>query len=148
MTQTDENPELALAAAAELLQPWTQSSKSPEPDRLDITMAAADLRPAVHALIERRWGYLSAITGLDPGPATGELEVLYHFCAGRAIVTLRVRAPRDGATVPSVCEEIPSATFFERELGEMFGIIVAGTPDDSRLFLPDDWPAGVYPLRK
>ena len=31
---------------------------------------------------------------------------------------------------------------------EMFGVVVDGTPNPSRLFLPDDWPDGVYPLRK
>ena len=50
--------------------------------------------------------------------------------------------------VPSVCAIIPSASFFERELIEMFGITVDGTPNRDRLFLPDDWPQGVYPLRK
>jgi Ni,Fe-hydrogenase III component G len=30
----------------------------------------------------------------------------------------------------------------------MLGLTVTGTPDPSRLFLPDDWPDGVYPLRK
>jgi Ni,Fe-hydrogenase III component G len=50
--------------------------------------------------------------------------------------------------VPSICGVIPSAGFFERELGEMLGVTVDGIPDASRLFLPDDWPDGVYPLRK
>jgi Ni,Fe-hydrogenase III component G len=31
---------------------------------------------------------------------------------------------------------------------EMFGIVVSGTPDPSRLYLPEDWEEGVYPLRK
>jgi ech hydrogenase subunit E len=31
---------------------------------------------------------------------------------------------------------------------EMFGVVVEGTPNTNRLFLPDDWPDGVYPLRK
>jgi Ni,Fe-hydrogenase III component G len=30
----------------------------------------------------------------------------------------------------------------------MFGNTVAGTPNTARLFLPDEWPDGVYPLRK
>jgi NADH-quinone oxidoreductase subunit D len=30
----------------------------------------------------------------------------------------------------------------------MFGVDVVGTPNPDRLFLPDDWPDGVYPLRK
>jgi len=52
------------------------------------------------------------------------------------------------AKVPSICHIIPSATLYERELMEMFGITVEGTPDTGKLLLPDDWPDGVYPLRK
>jgi Ni,Fe-hydrogenase III component G len=40
------------------------------------------------------------------------------------------------------------ATLYERELIEMFGITIEGTPNTDKLLLPDDWPAGVYPLRK
>ena len=30
----------------------------------------------------------------------------------------------------------------------MFGITVINTPDSNRLFLPDDWPVGVFPMLK
>jgi Ni,Fe-hydrogenase III component G len=30
----------------------------------------------------------------------------------------------------------------------MLGITITGTPNPDRLFLPDDWPVGVHPLRK
>lgn len=141
------NTEAALDTAATILAPWGPAATRPEPTRLDIAIAREHLLEAVGALQGARWGYLSAMTGLDL-PAPGEFEVLYHFCAGAAIVTLRVRAPKTDATVPSICGVIPSASFFERELSEMFGITVVGTPDPARLFLPDDWPEGVFPLRK
>ena len=139
--------ETALQAASELLAPWATEPAHPEPNRLDATMAAADLVAAVAALDDARWGNLTAITGLDL-EAAAVIEVLYHFCAGAAVVTLRVQTPRADARVPSVCGVIPSATLFERELSEMLGVKVAGTPNSDRLFLPDDWPDGVYPLRK
>jgi Ni,Fe-hydrogenase III component G len=43
---------------------------------------------------------------------------------------------------------IPGAEVFERELREMFGITVLGLPTTEHLYLPDDWPALTYPLRK
>ena len=43
---------------------------------------------------------------------------------------------------------IPGAVLYEREIQEMFGIVVEGIPDGRRLNLPDDWPDGVFPLRK
>jgi Ni,Fe-hydrogenase III component G len=138
----------ALQTASALLTPWAKESQKHEPERLDIALAVGDLLPAVKALRDAHWGYLAAITGLDLGPDAGEIEVLYHFCAGAAVVTLRVRTSRAEASVPSVCGVIPSASLFERELSEMLGVTVVNTPDPTRLFLPDDWPDGVYPLRK
>jgi Ni,Fe-hydrogenase III component G len=138
----------ALKAAEDLLGQWAVTMYRSKPHRLDLQLAPMHLLPATTALSAAHWGYLAAITGLDLGVAAGEIEVLYHFCAGAALLTLRVRTPRRAAHVSSICNVIPSAGFFERELIEMFGVTVEGTPDSSRLFLPDDWPAGVYPLRK
>jgi len=141
------NTEAALERATAIVAAWGPAADHPEPARVDVAVARDDLLAAVGALRTASWGYLSAITGLDL-PSRGELEVLYHFCEGAAIVTLRVRLPKGDAAIPSICGVIPSASFFERELGEMFGVTVVGTPDAARLFLPDDWPEGVYPLRK
>ncbi len=107
-----------------------------------------DLRRAVTTLHEAKWGYLSAITGLDLGVESGQLEVLYHFCNGPAITSLKVHLPRLGdASLSTIEDIIPSATFFERELSETVGVQITGAKSMDRLFIPDDWPEGVYPLR-
>lgn len=137
-----------LQAAAELLADLPRETLTPESFRLDAIIAPDDLPAAVQALIDARWGYLAAITGLDPGADDGALEALYHFCSGAAVLTLRVRVPREQPAVPSLTAIIPSVSFYERELHEMLGIDVLGAPNLDRLFLPDNWPDGVYPLRK
>jgi Ni,Fe-hydrogenase III component G len=137
-----------LQTAANILEQWAVEITTPEPNRLDARITAPDVLAAVKGMVAAHWGYLATITGLDRGADDGELELLYHFCYGAAIVTLRVYIPYDNAFVPSVCEIIPSASFYERELIEMLGITIANTPNTDRLFLPDDWPEGVYPLRK
>jgi Ni,Fe-hydrogenase III component G len=165
--------EVALETAQNLLVPCTRGTKTPEPGRLDILINASDLLDAVKALLDAHWGYLVAITALDyvgkaaapfaqderwqpliestglkPDSLSGALEVLYFFCNGPAVVTLRVLLLREAASIASVCGLIPSADFFECELSEMFGITVVNTPDPNHLFLPEEWPTGVYPLRK
>lgn len=137
-----------LQAARDILASWAGEIQTPEPNRLDVPVTAENLIAAVTALDAARWGYLSAITGLDLGVEAGQIEVLYHFCEGAAVVTLRVATLRAESSVPSVCPVIPSGSIFERELVEMMGIDVVGTPDRGRLFLAEDWPDGVYPLRK
>jgi Ni,Fe-hydrogenase III component G len=138
----------ALEQAQQLLGGWVQRWNAPEDNRLDAQMTPNHLLAAAQALDEQNWGYLMAITGLDGGPEAGSMEALYHFCSGAAVLTLRVTIPREGAVVPSICTVFPYASVFERELIEMFGVEVVGTPDPSRLYLPDDWTDGVYPLRK
>jgi ech hydrogenase subunit E len=140
--------ETPFQAAETLLAPWTKGTATPEANRLDVTIATSDLPAAAQAIADADWGYLIAITGLDPGPKTGELEVLHHFGAGPDIVTLRTRTPRDQASVPSICSAYVYAENYERELAEMFGITVEGSPNPSRLYTSDDWPNDLYPLRK
>jgi len=142
------NTEQLLQQAETLLVAWNKESLRPDPTRLDAVITADDLRAATQAIHDANWGYLSAITGLDLGPEAGQMEALYHFCNGSAILTLRVRQSREAkAVVPSIAEIIPPASFFERELQEMLGFTISGLNNNNRLFLPDDWPEEVYPMR-
>jgi NADH-quinone oxidoreductase subunit D len=152
-----------LQSASDLLKPFGVEAASSE-DRFDMEVPSANLMKAVTALIGARWGYLTAITGLDfdasaaqaapaeqkqTAPGNGHtLGVLYHFCHNASVLTLRVKLPRENPKVPSLSGILPVAVLFERELSEVLGVEVEGIPDTSRMFLSDDWPAGVYPLRK
>jgi Ni,Fe-hydrogenase III component G len=156
------SPEEIMQNARELLKPWTQSENLPETNRMDLILKSKDLKPSVAAILDNNWGYLSAITALDraefeaiPGSVEkkviadkGNLEVLYHFCSGPVVVTLRVALPYKKAEVESICDILPSATLYEREASELLGIDFIGTPSTEHLLLPDSWPEGVYPLRK
>lgn len=149
--------ETRLQTVETLLQPWAANPTHPEPNRSDVAIDRRNLHAAIQAMRDAGWGYLSAISGLDcaaPAPAEGQpaaegnLEVLYHFCDGPAVLTLRVSLPYGDAVLPSVCDVLPYATLYERELMELFGVRIENTPNSDRLVLPDDWPDGVYPLRK
>lgn len=145
------NTEETLQLASDILTNWaweTEASR-PEPNRLDVWLSTPDdLVPMVVGLRVKRLGYLTAITGLDEGPEADQVEVLYHFCTGEAIVTLRVRLARENPAVPTLSEIIPSAEVFERELAEMLGVTIQGLRYPDHLYLPEDWPDGVFPLRK
>jgi NADH:ubiquinone oxidoreductase subunit C len=122
--------------------------ETPAPNRMDFYMKRIDDLEAVASdLRNTRLGYLSCVTGLDPGKESANLEVLYHFCEGPAVFTLRFPVPKLNGSIPTLAQIIPSAEAFERELSEMFGILIAGRHADY-LYLPDDWQPGLYPLRK
>ena len=152
-----------LQFAESLLKEFTLSTNRPESNRLDVVIDRKDLKTAVKTLmVENHWGYLSAITGLDNAkyevdettkekkiiPDAGSLELLYHFCQGAAITTLRVSVPYNDAKVDSIIDVISSVSLYEREAAELFGIDFEGNSNKDHLILPDGWPEGVYPLRK
>lgn len=143
--------EEALTIATEFAENWlwTTETARPEQNRLDITLTTPDdLIPIVVGLRVKRLGYLSAISGLDLGAEVDEFELLYHFCIAAAVITLRLRIPRKNGSVQSLCEIIPSAEAFEREISEMFGVTVIGLRNPEHLYLPDDWVEDQHPLRK
>ncbi|HEX7556785.1 MAG TPA: NADH-quinone oxidoreductase subunit C [Leptolinea sp.] len=149
--------EKLLKDAEDLLSPVVGQLSRPASFRVDGIVTVDTLIPAAKALTDAHWGYLSAITGLDkpaPAPAEGEkpgenhMEILYQFCNGPAVTTLRLTIPYSKLTIPTVCNVLPMATLYEREIIEMFGITIEDTPNTDKLLLPDDWPANVYPLRK
>ncbi len=136
-----------------LLKPFAERFEWRDEKRLDAYVRVDKLLDAIRVILDVDWRYLSAITGVDlppseEGQSDGLIEILYTFCEGPAILTLRIRVPYSHPVAPSVCALIPPATLYERELIEMFGVTLEGTPSTARLLLPDDWPDGVYPLRK
>ena len=119
---------------------------NPAPRRIFIRVKADDLLAAVGWLKnEAGFTHLSTISGVDLGQS---FEILYHFANNFTCVNLRTEIPRDNPNLPSICELIPGAVLYERELQDMFGIVVQNIPDGRPLVLPDGWPAGNYPLRK
>jgi membrane-bound hydrogenase subunit beta len=109
------------------------------------------LRPAIQELIAIRFPHFAVIAGNDLGT---EIELLYIFSIfygqkfGEYMVTIGVRLPKSDLSIPTITDLIPGALFSEREKQEFFGVTVTGIPDGRRLFLPEDFPRGVYPWRK
>lgn len=79
-------------------------------------------------------------------------EVLHHFSLdeeGGIMVSVRSILGREKPSMPSLAPMIKASSWIEREMNELMGIEFKGHPDMRRLLLSsDDWPEGVYPLRK
>jgi len=99
----------------------------------------------------QEYPHLAIISSSDLG---AEVELIYHFTIyyGHHLeelsLGLRVKVPKNDLTIPTITDLIPGAIFTERETQEMMGVEVVGIPDKRRLFLPEDFPEGVYPWRK
>ena len=61
---------------------------------------------------------------------------------------LKEGKPGSSTSYPSVALQIPSATLYEREIKDMFGLVAEGSPDSRPLVLHERWPEDAHPLRK
>ena len=97
---------------------------------------------------ELQYILLSSITGVDYLGREPRFEVVYHFTslAHNHRIALKVGADEDDPRVPSLARQFPTATFQEREVYDMFGVLFDGHPDLQRILMPDDWDG--YPQRK
>jgi NADH:ubiquinone oxidoreductase subunit C len=95
--------------------------------------------------------HISTVSGVD-WIARNELEVVYFVGSSTPgqedfILALSERVARDNPVVPTLVDIWVGAEYHERETHEMFGINFQGHPDQSHLFLPEDWN-DLPPLRK
>jgi NADH:ubiquinone oxidoreductase subunit C len=101
-------------------------------------------KEAIRALASIGLDFLEAITGLDAGD---HFEVIAHV--GRDVsVAVKAVVPKDDPRIDSIVDVFKGAEIYEREVWEMLGVTFEGNPQLRRVFLPEDWPKGVYPLRK
>jgi Ni,Fe-hydrogenase III component G len=97
-------------------------------------MLAADPRTA-----------LVTITGLDLGQTLG---VYYHMRTSKGYLTIKTEVPKDNPKTATITDLIPGAAFAELEGTDLLGIIYEGNPLSGHFLLSENWPQGVYPLRK
>jgi formate hydrogenlyase subunit 5 len=62
--------------------------------------------------------------------------------------TILILVRNTGGTATSIARLLPSASWFERECRDGFGIEFDGAFDERRLFLHETYPEGFHPLRK
>jgi NADH:ubiquinone oxidoreductase subunit C len=92
-----------------------------------------------------RFNIASAVDDFD------SIEILYHFSNDQDGFIITVRAmlkDKEDPHIDTITGVTKSAWWIEREIHELFGVHFDGNEDLRGLLLPDDWPRGVYPLRK
>jgi Ni,Fe-hydrogenase III large subunit/Ni,Fe-hydrogenase III component G len=136
-----------MSAAVTPLEDSAVPGSVPGERRIEVPSAAL---PDVCASIAREHdARLATMVGEDDRAATGTFRLTYIFAStNRSWVTVESRVDAAEPSFPSVTPRVTAAHWYEREVQDMFGLTAIGHPDPRRLVLHDDWPDGVYPLRK
>jgi NADH:ubiquinone oxidoreductase subunit C len=114
--------------------------------RIFLLIEQQQLKETIRQLVgQQGFSHLSTITGVDIG---SYIELIYHFVFKDTLVSLKVRISKENLFLPTIVDLTPVATFYERELHDLFGVEFEGHLDLSPLLLPDDWPNDIFPLRK
>ena len=110
-----------------------------------------DFKEAVKLLCTIQFPHFAIISDNDTGD---EIKLNYHFSiyygksSKEISLNMTTNLPKNNLKIPTITDLIPGAQTAEREIKEMLGVTIEGLPDLANIFLPQDFPKGVYPLRK
>ncbi len=88
---------------------------------------------------------ITAITGLDLGETLG---VYYHVHTSKPFFTIKAEVPKAEPKIKTVVDIHPGALFHELEVTDLLGVVFVGNEFNGHFVLSENWPDGVYPLRK
>ncbi len=147
----------ALSARVKVLEVTRQYE-----DQVTALVELNDLPEAVRFLYYDMGGYLSTMIPNDERSINKHYALYYALSMEggkmfegdeiaqdeKCFITIKALVSPESLTYPSVTPLVPACVWYEREAYDMFGLVAEGLPDKRRLALSDDWPEGLFPLRK
>ena len=149
MTSVHGNAATVAEAVARRIGAGLRAATQAPEDTLRLEVDGAALRAAAEELVQRSARFLVSV-GMDTREVSSDLRVLNLFSIDgeHLFVVLECSADADDPHLDSLTPVIPGANWSEREARDAVGVTADGHPDPRRLLLADDWPEGVYPLRR
>ncbi|MBP2655440.1 MAG: Ni,Fe-hydrogenase large subunit [Firmicutes bacterium] len=117
----------------------------------NFTVSVNNLRAAANACYSKSRHGLLAMFANDERPINGKFAIYCIFDGRNKKEMLLVKAVIDQHAppeFPSLTPIIPAAAWFEREINDLFGLMPIDNTDLRPLVLHENWPLGVYPMRK
>lgn len=126
------------------------SATQPHSDTLHFVVRREAIRSVADGLVNQLHARFLIAVGTDKRPLSGDFGILHVFSLDQDHLYVLVESPipENDPRIPSITPVVPGADWAEREFQDAIGVHPEGHPDPRRLLLPDDWPEGLYPLRK
>jgi Ni,Fe-hydrogenase III large subunit/Ni,Fe-hydrogenase III component G len=139
---------IAAVSAALGVADW--AVREPRAGELTLEANVAALPDLADHIVRDLDGRLMALFASDERQATGRFVVHQLWSLSRHQTFLHIAASVDPATpsFPSIAAKYPAANWFEREVMDFFGLVPEGHPNPARVALHEDWPDGLWALRK
>jgi Ni,Fe-hydrogenase III large subunit/Ni,Fe-hydrogenase III component G len=127
-----------------------QSTAQPHIDTLLVAIDKKALPAVVDGLIHELQARFVTSVGTDMRSLTGGFGISHLFSLDRdhLYVLIESGVAEEDLRIESITPIVPGANWAEREFRDVVGVYPEGHPDPRRLLLADDWPEGVYPLRR
>ncbi len=126
------------------------SATQPHADTLYFAIDKRAMPAVVDGLVNELQARFMISVGTDKRPVTGDFAILHLFSLDREhlYVLLESAVSEKDLRIASITGVVPGANWAEREYRDAIGVDPEGHPDPRRLLLADDWPEGLYPLRR
>ncbi|MEW6365835.1 MAG: NADH-quinone oxidoreductase subunit C [Acidobacteriota bacterium] len=137
-------------ALAERAGGAVRAMRCPQADTLHVVIDKREVRAAVDALANELQARFLISVGTDRRTLSGDYGIMHVFSldSDQLFVLLDFAVAEDELRIESITDLVPGASWAEREFRDAVGVHPEGHPDPRRLALADDWPDGVYPLRR
>ncbi|MDH7555756.1 MAG: NADH-quinone oxidoreductase subunit C [Candidatus Methanosuratincola sp.] len=112
--------------------------------RILLTCSREAYRGVVGRLAGLGLSHVVAITGVDMKES---IDLLLHL-GSSLMATVRVRLDPSDPKIATVSDMLPGAEMREREVHDLLGVEFEGHPSPARFMVSEDWPTGVFPLRR
>jgi Ni,Fe-hydrogenase III large subunit/Ni,Fe-hydrogenase III component G len=112
-------------------------------------IAAQDLVKVAKEICKTREYELSAMFANDECYKNGYFAIYCIFAGTGDFKGVKgIFVQKEELSYPSLTTFFSSAAWYEREIYDLFGIFPIGHPDLRPLVLHENWPEGLYPMRK
>jgi Ni,Fe-hydrogenase III component G len=117
------------------------------PRRIYLYVEPEDSFKANKIMFEELKARLCTASGID---TRSSIEILYHwgFDEDGCVLTVKTKVPKPFPEIESIAQFLKGAEWIEREITELLGVTFRNHPKPGHLVLDDNWPEGLYPLRK